>query len=130
MGSRTARRRTCLAIAAGAALFGAAAYPSYWLSILAMREAYRAGERTGIMNGSLGLAGQILGYSYFRSPVWMHPVARGLGAALGFGPALLSSLVLAERISRGKLRVTLCGSCGRRLERLADPACPACSTRF
>ena len=68
MGSRTARRRTCLAIAAGAALFGAAAYPSYWLSILAMREAYRAGERTGIMDGRHGPAGQLLGYTYLRTP--------------------------------------------------------------
>jgi hypothetical protein len=117
-------------VLAGAALFAAAASPSFWLSLVGMRETYRLAEMTRVMDRSKGLGGQVLGYNYLRSPEWVHPLARASGAAAGFGPALIASLLLFERIAHGPLRVTLCGNCGRRLRGLTEPACPFCSATF
>jgi hypothetical protein len=111
-------------------VFGVLLYPSFDLDLIAMRETYRLGELTGIMHRGGNLGGQIMGYNYLRSPAWMHPMAHLVGALAGYGPALVLALLAFDRIAFGPLRATLCGRCGRRLEHLSRPACPACGAVF
>ncbi len=123
-------RRVSAGILVAAAVFSVLLYPSLYLNLVATRETYRLAEITGIMTRTGNLGGQILGYNYLRSPAWMHPTAHFVGAAVGFGPALVLALLTFERVAFGPLRATLCGRCGRRLRNLSRPACPACGAEF
>ncbi|HYE03830.1 MAG TPA: hypothetical protein VD963_11435, partial [Phycisphaerales bacterium] len=104
----------------------ALAYPSYWLSLYTLRELYRLFELVGLMDPRGPLGGQLLGHNFQRHPAWVHWVAGGLAAALGFAPALALSFALARRAA-GRARPTLCGRCGGALRGLGEPRCPRCA---
>jgi hypothetical protein len=120
------RARLILGVTAAAALFASLAWYSFDLSLRARREVYRAAEFAGLMNPTGPLGGQIKGFNYQRNPAWVHLVASVLGAAAGFGPVLVATLLLYHRIAYGPFAATLCGRCGATLRNLAEPRCPRC----
>jgi hypothetical protein len=99
-------------------------WPSSWARLFAMREIYLATEAIGLMDPSAGLGGQVLGHNFARDPRWVHPAVSGIAGAVGFGPALVVSLLAMSRIAgRGG---TWCGRCGAELKDLVEARCSAC----
>ena len=124
--------RRALGVAAGAELFAVLAMPSarvYWVT---MRETLRLAARVGIMDSGGGLGGQILGYNYLRKPAWAYDGGRVLAAAVGFGPALVLSLLVLQRVGVGRIGWgdSVCGKCGGRILGAREPRCPVCGVEF
>lgn len=126
----TARLFRCaLALVLGALVFATMAYAAtrlYWVSI---RETHRVAEWVGVMDPKGDLGGQVAGFNYQRHPSWVYPVGQALGAAVAFGPGVVISLLVMQRVGLG-WRATLCGKCGARMKGLDGPRCAACGGEF
>ena len=122
--------RCIIAIGLSTLVFGAAAWASsrlYWITI---RETHRAAELVGIMNPNGDLGGQVARFNYQRNPRWVYPVGQVLAAAVAYGPGLVFSLLVMERVTKGRLRVSVCGRCGARMRELKEAKCAACGEEF
>jgi hypothetical protein len=124
--------RACCGLLGSLVVFCGLLFVSFDLCLIVQREIYRAAEALGIMQAGGPLAGQIKGFNYLRSPEWMHPLSQFLGAAIGYGPALIVALLCFHRLAFGRfnLRATLCGNCGSALHQLREPRCPTCLQQF
>jgi hypothetical protein len=126
-----ARRLLC-GVAAGVLVFAGCARASQRLYWLTMRETLRTAERVGIMDPKGNLGGQILGFNYQREPEWVHGAGRFVAAAVGYGPAVVVSMLVLQRVSCGRIgwRDSVCGRCGTRMRGLSEPRCAACGGEF
>lgn len=122
--------RVILGLAASAVAFGAIAYASSRLYWITLRETHRAAEWVGIMDPNGDLGGQVAGFNYQRHPRWVYSVGQVAGAAVAFGPGLVVSLLVLERVGFGRARVSVCGKCGARMRGLKEPRCAACGVEF
>lgn len=80
------------------------------LTLLALRELLRLGERVGITaSAALGrgsLAGQILGFNYSRPPLWYDLGAHAAAIAFSVAPALVAALAIHRRARSSDRLVT------------------------
>ncbi len=134
MTTRTAysSRRCTLGAAIPCLLFLLLILPSKYTSLYLTREGLRTATTLEIMDESRGLGGQILGYNYYRHPVWVHGVIAVAASAAGYGLPFALCILLARRLNRNGT-ATLCGRCGTDIDRsggfVLTPSglqCPAC----
>ncbi len=125
-------RRRHLSTAIACLLFLLLILPSRYASLYLTREGLRTASALGIMDESRGLGGQILGYNYYRHPVWVHDVIAVAASAAGFGFPFALCVLLARRINR-RGAATLCGRCGTDVDRAGGfilnsdgLQCPSC----
>ena len=107
----------------GTAVFFALAWPSWIGALNCQKWCYQAFEQVGIMHRGGPLGGQVVGFSFQRSPGWAHWAAVFISTLVAFLPALsLAALTQARIMPRG----TWCGACGGLLKGLREPRCPWC----
>lgn len=118
-------------------LFALLILPCKYAVLYLTREGLRLATTLGIMDETSGLGGQVLGYNYYRNPVWMHWVIGFFTAAFALGISFACCLLVAHRIRSGTERPAYCGVCGTNIDKRGGCImtaqglqCPECKTIF